>query len=96
MKQAIIKMTVILSVIVLSACAEMNSTFDCPMKPGVRCESIDLINERVERGELGKSITPSYQDKMLNDPDNTMRIWIAPYTDQEGNHHTGHYIYAKS
>ena len=38
--------------ILLTGCAEMNSQFDCPMKPGVRCESLDQVNARVDRGEI--------------------------------------------
>lgn len=41
----------------LSSCADMNTHFDCPMKPGVRCESLDQINARVDRGEIGKDLT---------------------------------------
>jgi len=37
----------------LSGCAGMNSSFDCPMKPGVRCESLDQVNHAVDRGEIG-------------------------------------------
>jgi conjugal transfer pilus assembly protein TraV len=39
--------------ILLSSCAEMNSKFDCPMKPGVSCASLDEVNARVDRGEIG-------------------------------------------
>jgi conjugal transfer pilus assembly protein TraV len=37
----------------LSGCTQMNTEFECPMKPGVRCESIDSVNERINRGEIG-------------------------------------------
>lgn len=37
----------------LYGCASMNSSFDCPMKPGVRCESLDQVNAQVSRGEIG-------------------------------------------
>ena len=36
----------------LAGCANLNSQFDCPMKPGVTCKSIDEINVMVDRGEL--------------------------------------------
>lgn len=38
----------------LAGCADMNSQFDCPMKPGVRCESLDHINAKIDRGEIGR------------------------------------------
>ncbi len=43
--------------ILLSGCAEMNSKFDCPMKPGVSCSSLDQVNAKVDRGEIGSSTT---------------------------------------
>jgi conjugal transfer pilus assembly protein TraV len=45
--------------IVLVGCSEMNSQFDCPMKPGIRCESISSINSRVDRGEIGHTKSTS-------------------------------------
>lgn len=47
----------ILILLVVSGCSEMNSQFDCPMKPGIRCESIDSINTRVDRGEISAQNT---------------------------------------
>ncbi|CAN5420974.1 hypothetical protein BH10PSE19_BH10PSE19_00140 [soil metagenome] len=38
---------------VLSGCASLNSKFDCPMKPGIRCESIHNVNAMVDNGQLG-------------------------------------------
>ena len=88
----------------------MNSDFDCPMRPGVRCESIDKVNARVDRGELGKVSVPNYSkssdsesfeysDRQIShssfaDNENAMRIWIAPYTDKQGNYHEGTNVYA--
>lgn len=43
----------ILMSVLLTSCAEMNSNFDCPMKPGTRCESLDQVNARIDRGEIG-------------------------------------------
>lgn len=40
------------SVLTLTGCAHLNDKFDCPMKPGINCESIDQVNARVERGEF--------------------------------------------
>ncbi len=38
----------------LSGCADMNSTFDCPLKAGVMCKSVDQLNGMVDKGELGR------------------------------------------
>ena len=37
----------------LTGCASLNSSFDCPMKPGVMCESLDKVNSQVDSGTLG-------------------------------------------
>ncbi len=37
----------------LSGCASLNSNFDCPMKPGVMCQSLDQVNTQVDQGTLG-------------------------------------------
>jgi len=49
--------TLILLSTLLNGCSGINSQFDCPMKPGIRCESIDSVNARVDRGEIGSGAT---------------------------------------
>jgi conjugal transfer pilus assembly protein TraV len=99
-----------LSAMLLNSCAEMNSGFDCPIKPGVSCESMDQVNARIDRSEVDRESTPSYtqsaykgslfstEEEMSNVPlrsDNKlMRIWIAPYVDKDGNYHTGNNVYS--
>lgn len=46
---------VIIMTLVMSGCASMNSDFDCPMKDGIRCQSLDEVNAAVDRGEIGSS-----------------------------------------
>src|SRR5690348_10373468 len=60
-KQVRIKMThinklifIVWMALFLSACSSLNSEFECPMKPGIRCESLDQISARVDRGEINK------------------------------------------
>jgi conjugal transfer pilus assembly protein TraV len=38
---------------ILSGCTNLNSQFDCPMKPGVVCKSLDEVNTMVDQGKLG-------------------------------------------
>ena len=57
-------LVIILVTTILNGCSSINSQFDCSMKPGIRCESIDSVNSRVDRGEIGgttsmSGITPS-------------------------------------
>jgi len=72
MKMKIINLIILLQTILLTACSSLNSSFDCPMKPGVRCENLDQVNAQVDHGELGASNInttsqhPSVQD-MMND-----------------------------
>lgn len=47
------------AVFLLSGCASLNSNFDCPMKPGVMCESLDQVNMQVDQGALGSASTAS-------------------------------------
>jgi conjugal transfer pilus assembly protein TraV len=44
---------------ILSGCTSLNSHFDCPMKPGVVCKSLDEVNTMVDQGKLGGSASYS-------------------------------------
>jgi conjugal transfer pilus assembly protein TraV len=95
--------------IILNGCSSLNSEFDCPMKPGVRCESIDKVNAKVDSGELGSEVTCTscmqeatmmldsqgvgYKDSVSG---KKMNIWIAPFTDTQGNFHTANHVYTPS
>jgi hypothetical protein len=80
----------------LSGCASLNSQFDCPMKPGVVCKSLDEVNTMVDQGKLGgcascsKPLTSSISSRSCtassSDVTSTKatRIWIAPYQDKRG------------
>jgi len=52
-------------IIFVTGCAEMNSQFDCPMKGGVSCASLDEVNARVDRGEIGTSENTSIHTSMV-------------------------------
>jgi hypothetical protein len=74
------KLLTILLPMLLASCTNMNAKFDCPMKNGVRCESLDKVNARVDNGEMGRDET-------------AQRIWIAPFKDAAGHYHGENYIY---
>lgn len=59
----------ILFAVLLSGCSSLNSNFDCPMKPGVRCESLDQVNAQVDRGEISHS---DIKMTTINQPITTM------------------------
>ncbi len=54
MKKNCLMGVLILSVVILSGCTSLNSQFDCPNQAGVRCKSLDKINDMVNSGELPK------------------------------------------
>lgn len=39
-----------------AGCGSMNSSFDCPNKPGVMCRSLDQVNSMVDHGEIGRDV----------------------------------------
>jgi conjugal transfer pilus assembly protein TraV len=49
----------------LSGCSSLNSEFDCPMKPGVMCQSLDQVNSMVDQGKLGATPTPCLECERL-------------------------------
>lgn len=56
MMKSINKLLIVASCsLMLTACADMNSDFSCPMKPGVSCESLDSVNSRVDRNDFSSS-----------------------------------------
>jgi hypothetical protein len=65
------------------------------MKPGIHCESIDQVNDRIERGEFKKKIASmapiDHPPVFLSQK--KLSVWIAPYQDNAGNEHEGHTIH---
>jgi conjugal transfer pilus assembly protein TraV len=89
-------------IFLLDGCAGMNK-FDCPMKPGIRCESLDQANAQVDHGDIGHdnsqaSIRSTRQSKIstaepLRYGETVQRIWIAPFEDTAGNYHQESEVY---
>jgi conjugal transfer pilus assembly protein TraV len=78
--------------LLLNGCSSMNAQFDCPMQPGVHCESLDQVNSRVDRGEIGQEVIAT--SLPIRQHDTVLPIWIAPYEDNDGNYHKEQEIYA--
>lgn len=79
--------------ILLTGCSNLNSQFDCPMRPGVHCESLDQVNSRVDRGEI------AYESRLISSSsvrrhETVLPVWIAPYEDTDGNYHQASEVYA--
>lgn len=107
------KVFLLLPLLVLTGCAELNSDFDCPLKRkcGLRCQSLAEVNAAIDRGEIGAAeedfkkrfcvrppvfhagnVIPS-GEHVSRQPENIMRVWIAPYEDSSGNFHTSSNVY---
>jgi len=85
----------------LSGCAGLSHNFDCPMKSGIRCESLDQVNAQIDHGEIGndnlssqrkfKEVSQKSMYSIKGEPlrygENVQRIWIAPFEDTAGNYH---------
>lgn len=94
----------------LAGCATLNSSFECPRKPGVNCKSLREVNHMVDEGQLDtqhdvkslqhldiSSSLPSQMDKnesISRLPEQVLAIWIAPFTDVAGRYHTAHTVYS--
>lgn len=50
----------------LIGCSNLNSDFQCPMKPGVRCESLDQVNKQIDQGRIGKNVSNHSQSVSSN------------------------------
>ena len=44
--------SVLICVLMQTACTTMNSSFDCPNKAGVNCKSLDQVNNMVDSGQI--------------------------------------------
>jgi|HubBroStandDraft_4_1064222.scaffolds.fasta_scaffold968479_2 conjugal transfer pilus assembly protein TraV len=87
--------------LLLTGCSSLNAQFDCPMRPGVHCESLDQVNSRVDRGEIGqekwiKGSTSSWMTSASSSfrrHETVLPIWIAPFEDTDGNYHQASEVY---
>jgi len=68
---------------ILTSCAGMNQQFDCPMKGGVRCESLDQVNARVNSGEIGHEGTETVSEKVAFHYSEQTVQWHSPSTDAD-------------
>jgi hypothetical protein len=53
----------------LTACASLNSDFECKTKAGIPCKSIDEVNTLIDKYEDSKNTTPSSREQIL-------RVWV--------------------
>ncbi len=94
---------VALSLVFLSAstaCTPINSQFSCDATAGDAClnveEADNLSSQGITLDKLQQQKNRGSQQAPTNvaaDPNETQRIWVAPYTDDHGQYHDGHYVY---
>lgn len=78
----------------MTGCSDMNSQFDCPMKPGINCKNLDEVNSDIDRRTNNKisplpvnNFASPDSDHSFRTSDITQRVWIAPFEDTNGNYH---------
>jgi conjugal transfer pilus assembly protein TraV len=59
----------------LSGCAAMNSSFDCPKGSGVMCKSLSEVNAMVDGGQVGQSYNNKETRNTINA--NTLRPTLS-------------------
>lgn len=75
----------------VSACTMPNESFDCPAKGGVGCRSVSEVNDLINQKRLGDTTQDIDQASLdlgsrqvKKDIMAGYRVWMAPYTDDEG------------
>ncbi len=98
---------VTIMVFLLCGCSSMNSDFTCPMKNGIRCQSLDEVNTAIDTGTFNlekkaiekQKITFKYKyrnnvnARPIRGSEQVIKVWIAPYVDKKGNYHQATEIY---
>ena len=80
----------------LTACTSYKEGFDCEAVPGVGCRSISEVDKMIDEGKIGAGDTSnkesnpqeeSKEDNKYLSPIRGVRVWIAPYSDDDGTTH---------
>lgn len=79
-------------ILMLTGCASMNSSFDCPVKSKGGCQPLDQVNAMVNQGAFdeGAQVATVASNKASQKGNgNGYHLWVAPYKDISGNVHLG-------
>ena len=97
MKHFFMKLSLVGVVALNSACAPINTQFSCNATAGDRCLSIEEVNAMTEVDEVKK---PIHVRRALSQNHarlaRTQTIWMAPWTDEKGIHHTNDTLFAST
>ena len=80
----------LISNVLLTGCSTLNESFDCPAPKGGSCKRMDEIYEDLNGNKAHRQETVGLQQEP-----GAMKVWIAPYQDDEGNYHPAKAIYSK-
>lgn len=86
--------------ILLNACAPMNTEFSCNATAGDKCINVEEADQMSKEGITLDNLPPNASPNQKGqpptniepNPNTAQRIWIAPYTDASGEYHEAHYI----
>jgi hypothetical protein len=93
------KIFLIFTMVVLSSCS--NNKFTCKAGKGLGCTPARKVYKIIDKGEIKQAIQEREKSKtnrkktssLFNAKEsNTLRVWIAPQVDDEGNLTQGHYM----
>ncbi len=95
----------LLQACLLVACSTSSETFECKVSPGVGCRSIIEVNQMVDQRILGKEdpapvseisslvISDFNTGIIQREQEQSLRVWIAPFEDDQGNLHEGSVVH---
>ena len=100
-------LTIVLAhVISLTGCSVMNQDYDCPLQKTASCMSLAEMDDKItyemqgEQNQVDNNLdsvqSVSYFNSSLGQrqkDESPLKIWVAPYVDQQGNFHDANYVY---
>lgn len=100
MRKIIPSMFLLGSVMLLNACAPMNTEFSCNATAGDKCINVEEADQMSKEGITLDNLPPNASPNQKGqapknvgvNANNTQRIWVASYTDASGEYHEAHYI----
>lgn len=101
-----VKLIMLMSMVLLTGCAQMNGQFDCPAGSGVSCTSMKEVDRMASQGMFAdnyghssKRVAISNRNTLsLQAPsrisENVLKVWFAPFVDSDDNYHQENEIHS--
>lgn len=100
---------VLAHVISLTGCSVMNQEYDCPLQKTASCISLAEMDDKITYDMLGEQKQANNNPdtvqgvffskeslEQTRKDESPLKIWVAPYIDQNGNFHDANYVYVAS